>query len=109
MEKYTYGCDGGSLLIGNPDFACCFLNNIGDGDYTVIVCDRSEKDCIEGEYSFLGTVEGKAYLYDYDGYGEYSRGNPDCILCELNGLYYVYAKRGDSGDMLIVRNGSQRP
>lgn len=99
MKTYRYECDGGSLLIGNENFACCYMNNFGDGVHRVHVLDRNEK-MPSGKWDFVGCVLGKANIYDYDGLESYERAGKSRVLCELSGRYGVYAKK-DSGDMLV--------
>ena len=101
MKKYRYSCDGGSLMIGNADFACHYPNEYGDGTHTVIVSEVNEVKTPQDLYKFVGCVIGKAKVYNYDCYDEKEREDPENVLCELNGRYGVYAKKGDCGDMLI--------
>lgn len=104
MKVYEYSCDGGSLMIGSVDFACHYGNNFGDGSHLVYLFENGEmkkryRD-VNKVWEFVGSVLGKANVYDYDCYDKDERANKDNVLCELNGRYGVYAKR-NNGDMAI--------
>lgn len=104
MKVYRYSCDGGSIMIGNEDFACHYMNNYGDGKHRVYVFEKGEMAKryrnVNAVWEFAGSVLGKANLYDYDCYDKNERANKDNVLCELNGRYGVYSTKY-SGDMAI--------
>lgn len=81
-KTYWYGCDGGSILIGNESSRTQITNDYGDGEHKVIVCS-------EGEYNtkgfdFRGTVGGTdVNVYDYDCLHGDDLNNPEHILCKL--------------------------
>jgi len=102
MKKYKYSCDGGSILIGNEQFACCFMNDYGDGVHTVYVYDKGEGTKLHdsNKYDFLGCVVGNFNLYDYDCYDKNARSKSYNILCNLNGRYGVFAEK-EKGTMHI--------
>ena len=103
MKKYMYECDGGSILIGNETFACHIMNNIGDGMYSVIVYERGEfPNKTECESDYCGAIRGTSFLYNYDCYDRNKRKDKRHVLCELNGLYGIFASKR-SGTMHIVK------
>lgn len=85
MEKYYYSADGGSILLGNDDFTCCYTNGFGDGTFAVYVVERGEKST--RSYNFKGAVAGTFNVYGYDC-------DKDEILTTLTGRFGVYAKDG---------------
>ena len=104
MKEYKYTCDGGSIMIGNETFACAFPNNYGDGRHRVIVYDEGELSMDEQcKLEFRGVIYGKSYLYNYDCYGEKERKDKRHVLCELNGRNAIYASKGRTGTMHIVK------
>lgn len=101
MKRYLYECDGGSLLIGNADFACCYPNNYGDGCHTVTILERPNEIHIDrNDYDFVGSICGLFNVYDYDCLSAEDRTLGRGVLCEVAGRYGIYAKKRN-GDMLI--------
>lgn len=82
VKKYWYGCDGGSILIGNESSRTQIVNNYGDGEHRVIVCGRDEYNT--KDFEFRGTVCGTdVNVYDYDCLRGDDLNNPEHILCKL--------------------------
>lgn len=102
MKKYFYDCDGGSLLIGNADFACHYMNNFGDGCHTLTVFEL-EDDPVDysKSYEFVGSICGEFNVYDYDCLTAEERTDNKRVLCSLRGRYGIYAER-HGGDMMLV-------
>ena len=110
VEKYIYSCDGGSLLVGNAGFAAHFPNEIGDGNWEVVVLSKDEQSPDYEHYTYRGSVEGMDInVYGYDCLHHlHDFTNANNILCTLRGKYHVYAKRGDTGDMLLHQRKAEQ-
>ena len=103
MKKYKYTCDGGSLLLGNENFQCAYMNDYGDGTHKVFVKDKGDKFpkvYTNDTYHFEGCVRGKFNVYAYDCLHGQDLLEKENILITLSGRYGVYSIR-DSGDMML--------
>ena len=97
MKKYTYSCDGGSLLVGNPACVTHIVNGYGDGEFGVYLLDDGDK--LKDGLKFITSIRGyDIKVYDYD-----------CLrLCELEehvlfGLTGRFGIYSDGGDIYIER------
>ncbi len=108
-QEYTFICDAGALMIGHPDFVVRIPNEFGDGSWRLVVLSSDEQfDAYDEGYTFRGTIDGhdmKVFSYDClnlkrDGI------RPEDVLCTLDGSYFIYARLGDTGDMLLHQRRS---
>jgi hypothetical protein len=67
-KKFTYCCDGGTIMLGNETSRVCFPNDFGDGEFTVTVTTKKTYgEYRNHEFKWLGTVEGNnIHIYSYD-------------------------------------------
>lgn len=107
MKKYHYSCDGGSLLLGNNIFTCCYMNHEGDGTHNVYIKKKKDKwpelpydMSFYDVYHFEGCIEGKFNVYNYDCLFGNELTNPNNIICKLSGRYGIYSVK-HSGDMVL--------
>lgn len=94
IKKFKYGCDGGTIMLGNETSRVCFPNGFGDGEFTVEV--NTEKTHPK-YYDWLGTVQGNnIHIYNYDCiHGEDNLTNKENILYTLpEGRWAVYCRDG---------------
>lgn len=96
-RRYVYGCDGGSIMIGNASSRVCITNGYGDGSHYVYVrgLNHPQRYGPEG-YRFVGTIQGdNVNVYDYDCLSESELEKPQHILCKLEkGRYAIYVSDG---------------
>lgn len=98
IRTYTYGCDGGAIMIGNESSRVCVQNDFGDGSHEVTVYSYDAKYLFDSDhFTFVGTVEGyNVNVYDYDCLKGDELTDPEHILCKLNaGRYAVFVNDGD--------------
>lgn len=107
MKKYNYSCDGGSLLLGNENFQCAYMNNYGDGTHKVFIKNKEDKwsklpygNYVNDAYHFEGSVQGKFNVYAYDCLHGQDLLEKENILITLSGRYGIYSVK-HSGDMVI--------
>lgn len=109
MKKYKYSCDGGSLLLGNENFQCAYMNNYGDGTHTVFIKNKNDKwprlpnndvRRFYEIYHFEGSVQGKFNVYNYDFLHDNELIEKENICTTLSGRYGIYSVK-NSGDMFI--------
>lgn len=102
MLKYNYECDGGSILIGNDDFAASFPNDYGDGWHSITIAQRGDtiSDFDPAEWNIVGSVQGRIHVFCYDCLNAAERSCNANQLCVLVGRYGVFARK-NSGDMLL--------
>lgn len=108
MRKYKYSCDGGTLLLGNENFQCAYVNNYGDGTHRVYIKDHKEEwpklpngVSFHDLYHFEGDVKGKFNVYAYDCLNNEELTAKENILTTLTGRYFVYSVK-HSGDMILA-------
>lgn len=97
-KKFTYGCDGGTIMLGNETSRVCFPNDFGDGKFTVIVnTKKTYGEYRNHEFKWLGTVEGNnIHIYNYDCLIESELTDNKSILYTLpEGRWAVYALDGN--------------
>jgi hypothetical protein len=98
MDKYFkgyYGCDAGSLLIGNKDFTCHIGNGYGDGEYPVFISQTVVKSEDKRAYEFVTDVRGTFFVYNYDCYKtEKELTDAKNIIVQLSGWYAIYRNNG---------------
>jgi len=107
MKKFRYSCDGGSLLLGNENFTCCYMNDYGDGTHNVYIKTREEKwpklpydISFYDMYHFEGSVKGNFNVYNYDCLSKTELTNKENIICALHGRYGIYSVK-HTGDMVL--------
>ena len=110
--RFVYGCDGGTVLIGNHTFQIGIHNNYGDGEHTVTVCDQEHfekffphgREWFENNFEYIARFSGtNINVYEYD-FPE-SDTCPSEILTTLSGNYAIYASKGAwDGDIAIIQN-----
>lgn len=103
MKKYNYSCDGGSLLLGNENFQCAYMNNYGNGTHKVFIKDKEDKLFklyANDVYHFEGCIQGKFNVYAYDCLHGQDLLEKENILITLSGIYGVYSFKR-SGDMML--------
>ena len=86
MKVYEYSCDGGSIKLGNEQVNIHLPNGYGDGSFDIYIGSEDEID-IPKEATFIGSIEGKFYVYGYDC-------SNSQILCELEGTYAISRYEG---------------
>ena len=63
---FAYGCDGGTIMLGNETSRVSFPNGFGDGEFTVTVTTKKAYGN-HHKMKWLGVVEGNnIHIYDYD-------------------------------------------
>jgi len=94
-QRYVYGCDGGTIMIGNASSRVCIPNGYGDGSHCVYVYGIN--DVFKSDnYEFMGAVQGNELnVYDYDCLHGAELSDPSRILCRLeDGRYAIYVNEG---------------
>jgi hypothetical protein len=98
-KKFTYECDGGTIMLGNETSRACFPNGYGDGEFTVTVTTTKTYGKYRNhEFEWLGTVAGNnIHIYNYDCWAsEDSLTDENNILYTLpEGRWAVYALDGN--------------
>ena len=97
-KEFMYGCDGGTIMIGNETSRVCFPNGYGDGEFTVeITTDKTYGKHNSQKMEWLGVVEGNnLHVYKYDCLIKSDLTDDDYILYTLpEGRWAVYALDGN--------------
>jgi hypothetical protein len=101
--KALYGCDAGSLLVGNKDFTCHLGNGYGDGEFPVLISRVSIPEEDKRAFRFVTDIRGTFNVYDYDCYKtEEELTDEGNIIITLSGWYAVY---NHNGTMLLEKWG----
>jgi hypothetical protein len=97
-KKFTYSCDGGTIMLGNETSRVSFPNGFGDGEFTVTVTtEKTYGKHRNQKMNWLGILEGNnIHIYDYDCLGDEDVTNENHILYTLpEGRWAVYALDGN--------------
>ena len=97
-KNFTYGCDGGTIMIGNETSRVCLPNGYGDGQFTVTITTKKTYGKHKNqEMEWLGTIQGNnVHIYNYDCLIESDLTDDNCILYTLpEGLWAIYALNGN--------------
>jgi hypothetical protein len=97
-KKFTYECDGGTIMLGNETSRVCIPNGYGDGAFTVEITTEKTYGKLHGyKMNWLGTVQGNnIHVYNYDCLIADELTDNNCILYTLpKGRWAVYALDGD--------------
>jgi hypothetical protein len=98
-KKFTYCCDGGTIMLGNETSRVSLPNGFGDGEFTVrVITERTYGRYRNQKMDWLGVVEGNnIHIYNYDCWAsEDSLTDENNILYTLpEGRWAVYALDGN--------------
>ena len=97
-KKFTYCCDGGTIMLGNETSRVSLPNDYGDGEFTVRVTTKKTYGKYRNhKFKWLGVVEGNnIHIYDYDCLAEDELTNENNILYTLpEGRWAVYVLDGN--------------
>ena len=99
MKTYKYDCDGGCICIGTKSCRVDIPNNYGDGQFTVYVYSKDERNNhieYKNKWEWKGAVKGtKIKVYSYDCLRGDELSDKKNILCILKGRYSVYVNEGN--------------
>lgn len=97
-KKFTYECDGGTIMLGNETSRVSLPNDFGDGAFTVsVTTEKTYGKYHNQKMEWLGVMEGNnIHIYKYDCLIESELTDDRAILYTLpKGRWAVYALNGN--------------
>lgn len=98
-EELTYYADAGCLCVGDGAMKALYMNNCGDGKFTVTLSNNWN---LASHHVPVDSVDGYTKLYNYDCSTKDTDGFQQSVIANLEGRWIIYYDEYGSGDMILI-------